>query len=217
MPASRVDVELFTKLDHHLATSTRGMHQPIMDLKQDTEIVMLPADKGNATVVMDHSEYDIVTKMKTMPKDDTYRLPKRFNCRVETKIIKALRTLKENNCLSCKERHYLSPSCSKPPQICGLPKVHKVNIPLRPIVAAIGSPTYLLANELARILTLLTGSTETQVKNSAEFVGRIREKELREGEIMISFDVMSLFTKVPIQEAMQAIHSRLLQDESLED
>ena len=36
---------------------------------------------------------------------------------------------------------------------------------------------------------------------------------------MISFDVVSLFAKVPIQDSMQAIqgHSRLLQDESLED
>ena len=33
------------------------MRQAMKDLKQDTEIVILPADKGNATVVMDHSEY----------------------------------------------------------------------------------------------------------------------------------------------------------------
>ena len=45
-----------------------------MDLKLDTKIVILP-DKGNATVVMDHSEY--VTEMKMMLKDDTYRLLKR--------------------------------------------------------------------------------------------------------------------------------------------
>lgn len=69
-------------------------------------------------------------------------------------------------------------------------------------MAAIGSPAYLLVKELAWMLTPLTGSKETQVKNSAEFVGRIREKKPREGEIMISFDVVSLFTKVPIQEAM---------------
>jgi hypothetical protein len=48
-------------------------------------------------------------------------------------------------------------------------------------------------------------------------VRRIKEIEPQEGEIEINFDVMSLFTKVPIQEAMQAIHSCLLQDESLED
>ena len=119
-----------------------------------------------------------------------------------------MRTL-EHNCLSDKERKYLSPNCSKPPQIYGLPKVHKENIPLRPIVSAFGLPTYRLAKELARILTPLAGGTETKVKNSTEFVRRIKEMEPQVGEIIVSFDVVSLFTKVPIQEAIQAIHSRL--------
>ena len=46
---------------------------------------------------------------------------------------------------------------SDPPQMYGLPKVHKENIPMRPIVSTISSPTYRLAKELARILTPLTG------------------------------------------------------------
>jgi hypothetical protein len=57
-------------------------------------------------------------KISAMLKNDTYRLLKRDPTRkVETKIIKALRILEENNCLSDKERcyMYLSPSCSKPP------------------------------------------------------------------------------------------------------
>ena len=34
---------------------------------------------------------------------------------------------------------------------------------------------------------------------------------------MISFDVTSLFTKVPIEEALQAVSTRLTQDDTLED
>ena len=194
----------------------KGMCKAIKDLKQDTEIVIVPADKGSATVVMDRSEY--VTKMNAMLKDDTYRQLRRDQTRrVETKVSKALRSLESNNSLSDKERKYLSPNCSKRPQIYGLPKVHKDGTPLRPIVSAIGSPTYQLAKELARILTLLAGGTETQVKNSTEFVRQIKEMEPQEGEMMISFDVVSLFTKVLIQEAIQAIHFCLTQDKSLED
>ena len=32
---------------------------------------------------------------------------------------------------------------------------------------------------------------------------------------MVSFDVKSLFTRVPLQEALQVIEERLLQDETL--
>ena len=99
----------------------------------------------------------------------------------------------------------------------GLPKIHKEGYPLRPIVSAIGSPTYLLAKELAQILSPLAGRTGTHVKNSAEFAQKIREVELMEGDMMISFDVVSLFTKVPIDGALQVISTLLAQDDSLEE
>ena len=105
-----------------------GMGKAIRDLKQDTKITILPADEGNATIVMDRYEY--VTKMNALLKDNTYhQLRKDPTHRVETKVSKALRALEDNNCLSDKERKYLSPNCSKPPQIYGLPKVHKKKYP----------------------------------------------------------------------------------------
>ena len=78
-----------------------------------------------------------------------------------------------------KERKYLSPQCSTPPQMYGLPKIHKDGIPLRPTVSAIGSPTYRLAKKLAGILSPLAGRTDTYMKNSSEFAQRIREIETR--------------------------------------
>ena len=38
-----------------------------------------------------------------------------------------------------------------------------------------------------------------------------------ENEVMVSFDVQSLFTNVPIRHALEVIHQRLLEDETLED
>ena len=38
-----------------------------------------------------------------------------------------------------------------------------------------------------------------------------------EGETMVSFDVSSLFTNVPIGEAVDIIRDRLEEDDSLED
>jgi len=39
-------------------------------LQKDTSITILPADKGNATVVMDRDFYD--QKIRTLLEDDTY-------------------------------------------------------------------------------------------------------------------------------------------------
>ena len=60
----------------------------------------------------------------------------------------------------------------------GLPKVHKDGTPMRPIVLAIGSPSYNLAKELARILTPLADNTPHSVKSSSAFVERVSVMEL---------------------------------------
>jgi len=77
----------------------------------------------------------------------------------------------------------------------GLSDGHKENTPLRPNVTAVGSPTYRLANKLACILSPLTGQPESFVKNSAEFAQEVRDMELSEEDVMLSFDVVSLFTR----------------------
>jgi hypothetical protein len=52
----------------------------------------------------------------------------------------------------------------------GLPKVHKPDIPLRPIVSSIGSPCYALVGFLCKILCPLAGKSESFVKNLSHFV-----------------------------------------------
>ena len=98
-----------------------------------------------------------------------------------------------------------------------MPKIHKTDIPLRPIVSSIGSATYHLARELARILTPLKGQSSSYIRNSSHFVEKIQEVNLQESDRMVSFDVRSLFTKVPIQEALQVIEEKLQDDTSLDD
>ena len=43
------------------------------------------------------------------------------------------------------------------------------------------------------------------MKNSEEFVEEIRDIELNEEDTMLRFDVVSLFTKVPVDEALEVI------------
>ena len=69
-------------------------------------------------------------------------------------------------------------------------------------MAAIGSPTHQLARELAKILAPLAGRSPSHVRNSADFVNQIHHVPLEETDVMASFDVVSLFTRVPVDEAL---------------
>ena len=76
----------------------------------------------------------------------------------------------------------------------GLPKLHKKQIPLRPIVSFTDLPTYDLAKELSSLQKPLIGKSKHQVKNSSDFASSsITNELLQTDEIMVSFDVVSLF------------------------
>ena len=85
------------------------------------------------------------------------------------------------------------------PRLCRLPKIHKLDVPLRPIVSAIGSPTYNLAKHLTELLWPYIGQMETYVWDSSNFLEEIGGLVLQPGDLMMSFDFVSLFTVVPVQ------------------
>ena len=114
-----------------------------------------------------------------------------------------------------KTRKFLTPYHSKPPHLYGLPKVHKKDYPLRPIVSSIGSPTYNLEKFLLEILKPLAGKTNSHIKNSQDFINKIKTTTIKEGEIQVSFDIVSLFTNVPTNEAIAIVKKRLEQDTKL--
>ena len=96
----------------------------------------------------------------------------------------------------------IPPTGSTRRRIYGLPKVHKPQpIPLRPIFSMIGSPQHQMANWLAEILQpVLDKYASHVIKDSFEFADLIRDHPTNEQTetFMCSFNVVSLFTGVPI-------------------
>ncbi|CAH3122864.1 unnamed protein product, partial [Pocillopora meandrina] len=71
------------------------------------------------------------------------------------------------------------------------------------IISFVNSPTYAISGYLARILSPVVGNTDYTVKNSCEFTDFIRDKTLDACEELVSFDVVSLFTKIPVDLAVK--------------
>ena len=99
--------------------------------------------------------------------------------------------------------------------IPGLPKMHKPGMPLRPIISGIGSVTHATAKELSRILKPLVGKSTHHVKNNMDFVQSLEGIQLNPEECMMSFDVESLCTSVPIEPAISIIKKYLEEDKGL--
>ena len=133
----------------------------------------------------------------------------------KNRLINILRSIKSEGRLEDHTYKKMYPTGASSPKPYGLPKIHKKNIPLRPIVSSQGSVSYGVAKELARILKPLSGNKSHQVNNSKEFAGDIKKMKLEEGECIMSYDVTALFTFIPVKPAMEVIKEKLEQDTEL--
>jgi len=109
----------------------------------------------------------------------------------------------------------LYPTTEVPPKFYGLPKIHKVGTPLRPIVSSVNSITYCSAKHLADILSPLVGQSPHHIVNSQHFAETIKGQRVEPDEVLRSYDVTALFTSVPVDKALDIISQRLVTDTTL--
>ena len=104
-----------------------------------------------------------------------------------------------------------------PPKFYGLPKIHRPDTPLRPIVSSCGSVTYGVAKELAKFLKPLVGKSPHHINSTQDFVEQVKHTTLAPGKCLSSYDVSALFTSVPIDPALKIIKDLLVKDPTLKD
>ena len=168
--------------------------------KDDTRIV-LTVDKGVALVVMNREDYE--KKAEELLSQTTYNnINNDPTNRYKNKLINLLKTIKTQGEINEALYKKLYPTGAGVPKFYGLPKIHKKETPLRPIVSSIGSVSYATSKELARILKPLVGRSPYHVHNNQDLLEDLKSLKLEKDECLMSFDVKALFTSIPIQPAI---------------
>ena len=130
-------------------------------------------------------------------------------------MINILKKMKSEGGLNEVKYKKMYPTGVVSPKYYGLPKIHKAGTPLRCIISSIGTASYNTAKELARILKPLVGTSIHHVHNTRDFIEQIKDVRLKDGESIMSYDVTSLFTSVPIKPTLEIIQKRLTEDPDL--
>ena len=166
-------------------------------------------DKDNNIVILNRSDY--ISKLSKIL-EDTSKF-KRVNLQerkalnqliyMEERIIRLLKYLEDQGEIFEKEKIDLYPSGSKPGVLHSLAKLHKELEDriesFRPILSAVGTPTYKLAKFCYQSLKPLTNN-EYIIKDPFSFAKEVLE--FNSSLFMANFDIKSLFTNIPLTETL---------------
>ena len=145
----------------------------IRELKKDRDRIVLTAGKGVAMVSMDRQDY--ISKANNLLSQNTYRsIQQDPTNTIKNKLINILKRVKSQTGLNNQTYNALYPTGCVPTKFYGLPKSHKPDTPLRPIVSSCGSVTYGVAKELAKILKTLVGKSPHHINSTQDFVEQVR-------------------------------------------
>ena len=153
--------------------------------------IVLTADKGMAMVIMDRQDY--ISKANNLLSQNTYMsIPWDPTNTIKNKLINMLKRVKSQTGLNNQTYKAMYPTGCVPSKFYGLPKIHKPDTPLRPVVSSCGSVTYGVAKELAKIFKPLVGKSPHHINSTQDFVEQVRHITLAPGECLSSDDVSAL-------------------------
>jgi hypothetical protein len=194
----------FGRILHHSKPSkpnlTKEEFQFICLLNNNPNIIILKVNKGNTIVIM--NSFDYHSKLYDLISSSFYKpLAKNFLSTITSLVSKTIQSSSSDPNIQ-KNRIPHNPTT---PMFYGKPKIHKKDIPLRPIISAIIAPTHAFFVFLANKPRSFVGKTSSFIKYSFYFIQKTQNIQLNDHEFIVSFDVVSLFTKIPVLEALDLI------------
>ncbi len=188
-------------------------------LKKDSTRMVLTADKGNCFVVMNTDTYTEKCAQVLSDKDTYQKLDTDPTRKSQQKLCNILKDIKDKGELDQKGYQDLTPSgkYSTPPKFYGSPKIHKKDIPMRPIVSSIGSLSYKTDKFIARIIKALMGKNDHHVNSTKDMIQRLKNRTIGPNECHVSFDIVALFSNMPVETALEITKRGLENDPTLAD
>ena len=184
---------------------TRVERDGIMDLCSREYTIITKSDKGGELVVMEESHLKRLC-MEHLSDTSTYQnLKTNPTNYTRLKVDKTLDTIFAKRGFSNSLRSRLkTPPSAKTQRFYALPKTHKKNLKIRPIVSACGGIFDRLGWLLQQILKPLLKNVAAHLRSTADLISRCNsiDQDQLQGKIFVSFDVVSLYTNVDTTEAI---------------
>jgi len=187
----------------------------IRQLKANHDIIIKSADKGSSVVVMRTEAYR-QEALRQLSNNQYYRpLANALYPDTAKAIFHTLEALCRAGAITAKQLAYLKP---KPNELSSryfylLPKIHKPRPswpqpdmpPGRPIVADVETESSRVCSLIDHFLQPLSIRHPSYLKDTYDFINKIRNTEVRETDLLISADVESLYTNMRIDLILSSV------------
>lgn len=184
---------------------TNPEKQALLQLQNNKNIIVKPADKGSAIVIMNRTHY--IQKAYRQLQDPTYykKLQTPIYLETQKQIYNIMATLKQKNFINEKQRkHLIGQTEPRQRLFYTLPKIHKDPTtwtiphklpPGRPIVSDCGSESSPSAEYLDHFLNPLSTLHPTYLKDTYHFIQKIQGLTCTRDCLLFSMDVKKTYTQ----------------------
>jgi len=156
--------------------------------------MLVETDKGKTIVIINSNEYS--KKVHTFLTDNFHLLQKDPTDKHQKLIQKTLQQCNLN--IDKQKIKYLNQKKPLPPTVKAHLKLHKRNIPIRPVINNINAPSYKTAEHLVGILNTLHSTTTTMLKTPQ------------------TDNMKDLYVNIPIEDTLTMKKSMLLKSNDIE-
>lgn len=180
---------------------------------KNNNLIIAKADKGNTVVVMEKQDY--INKTEDFIKaSNITKLQKDPTTKFNTQLKQALKDTQ--HLLSDEEKVRMCNKNPSAPTMKALPKLHKENVPIRPVINCRNAPTYQTAKWLHKHITEhYVFNNNKSVKNTQTLFQNLSQTQVKENSRLVSFDIQNMYTNIPTIETIKIIEENLKENSKL--
>lgn len=190
-------------------------YKALKSLRNNRNIVIKPADKGATVVIMDKARYVNEGNRQLLNPNYYQKINEPIHPRVKEKLNSTLDKLHKGKFLTKRQLEYLEvQETTRDRLFYMLPKIHKErakwtddskNPPGRPIVSDCNSDTYAISEYIDHFLKPLATQHPSYVKDTQDFLEKLRNIKISPNSLLITLDVDSLYTNIDNEAGLEAV------------
>ena len=200
------------KVPAHKENLSKSEATVLKKLKQNPEIVLKPADKGSATVILDRENCVAEGNRQLNNPNHYMRLDQPIFQTTSKKIDSILQDLHIHNFISAKQLLNLRPSPeSRPRRMYMLPRsLDKWPFPNkmppgRPIISDCSSKSYAVSEYIDHFLQDISRTHASYVRDSSDFISKLCNVKTKPDTLLITLDVESMYTNIDNERGLAAV------------